>query len=440
MDPDGDALYTLDDPDYFWIYDDRESGVAPQPDDEVLIFGERRPPRSEMDVLMDELYSGFLESTHPIFGPAIVESKRRAPLVGELLEMSPRQQRRAVRRRPYRDLVLANRLLDESTQFAVKRPDEAERCAVLAEWIANQPWPDEPGKAASVLLSALLAQGNVLRLRRDWKKAELRFAAAYSLLRGREAHIAHSTFCSKLSQLRADQGRYDEATLLHMYSMSIDSMLWGSNQISMGDLYRLAIFALKQNDLSRAMAILTHLVLNQESHPYFGYFSNEIDLGRAICMAAIGDADAARSLIAEALPKWRNMEDRTKSILYEWLECRIAIYLEDLDRAVPRLEAIRRRLIAEGDLGKICLCSIDLALAYAKQGRAAERLPSLLADIAQRPGAAERPWALGSLWRFREALNRRRDPAAAAREAAEIVHRREMSLKKLAAYRYPAKA
>ena len=46
---------------------------------------------------------------------------------------------------------------------------------------------------------------------------------------------------------------------------------------------------------------------------------------------------------------------------------------------------------------------------------------------------------MGSLWRFREELDRTKDPIAAAREAVEIVHRREMSLKGLAARRYPTR-
>jgi hypothetical protein len=85
------------------------------------------------------------------------------------------------------------------------------------------------------------------------------------------------------------------------------------------------------------------------------------------------------------------------------------------------------------------LASIDLALAHAKKGQAAPRLRHLLVDLAKNQGAVEKPWALGSLWRFREELDRGKAPAAAAREAAEIVHRREMSLKGLAARRHPAR-
>ena len=350
--------------------------------------------------------------------------------------MNRRQQRRAVRRPPYRDLIVASGLLDECNKIARDRPEEAERCALLAEWIANQPWPDEPEWAATVLLNALLCQAKVHHLKRDWKKAELRFAAAFGLLRGRATHHAHSTFCRKLSQLRADQGRYDEAILLKIYEIQIDCALWGRDRPLANELCGLAVLALRQNDPGRALSILTRLVLDQEDDPVFESVDREVDVFRAVCMAAIGDADTARRLMAKTQPEWRIIIDRKKVIAFEWLECRIATHLGDLDRAIPRLEAIRRWLLSEGgQLAEICLISIDLALAHAKRGQAAERLPGLLSDIAEIPGAGEKPWALGSLGRFREALERGKDPATAAREAVEIVHRCEMPRKRLAARR-----
>jgi hypothetical protein len=244
-----------------------------------------------------------------------------------------------------------------------------------------------------------------------------------------------------LSRLRDDQGRYREAELLVMYAIRIDCLLCdSSDELPSDDLCRLAILALKQNDPGRAMTILTRLYLGQESDPLFDMVRTEVNVFRAICMAAIGDTDAVRILMADARTRWRRIPDRRTSLPFEWLESRIAAQLGDLDQAIPRLEAIRRWLINTGELDKICLISIDLALAHARKGQAAQRLPGLLTDIAETRGAAERPWALGSLWRFREALNRGQDPAVAAREAAEIVHRREMSLKRLAARRYPTRA
>jgi hypothetical protein len=436
MDPDGDALFGLDEP---WRKDHPKPRVDRETQDEILIFGDYRPPRSEMDLLLDELMSGLMASTHPVVGPAIVESNRRLPRVGELLRMKPRQQHGAVRRPPYRDLVLANCLLDESNKVADQRPGEAYECALLAERIADQPWPDEPEKAAYIRINALIRQAETFRLKRDWKKAELRFAAAYTLLQGRGDHYARSSFCLHLSELRTDQGRYPEAEVLLMYSMRTHCLRWNTNQPPSGDLYRLAVLALKQNDPGRAMAITSQLYLDHESNPLSAEIPYEADIIRAICMAAIGHAEAARSLMADARSKWRRIPDRGKTLPLEWLDSRISAHLGDLDQAIPRLEAIRRWVNRTLKLDEICLASIDLALAHAKKGQAAPRLRHLLADLAKNQGAVEKPWVLGSLWRFREELGRGKDPAAAAREAAEIVHRREMSLKGLAARRHPAR-
>lgn len=421
-----------------WGSDSSDWRTESDIDDEVLIFGDSRRPRTEIDILLDELMSGLMASTHPVLGPAVVESKRRLPRVGELLAMKRRQQRRAVRRAPYRDLVLANCLLDECNKFATQRPDEAEECARLAEWIADQAWPDEPEKAAEIRIISILSQADVFRLQRDWKKAELRFAAAYALLRGRIAHHTHSTFCLYFSRLRADQGRYQEAELLLMWSIRIHGLLWKSDQLDAHDLCRIAILALRQNDLGRAMGIATRLYLGQEHDHLFDMVRTEVDVIRAICMAAIGDANAVRALIAEAQPKWRRAAtDRDACLPFEWIECRIAAHLGNFDQAIPRLEAIRRWLNGTLKLDEICLVTIDLALAYARKGQAAQHLPELLADLTDIREAAEKPWVLGSLWRFREELDRGNDPVAAAREAIEIVHRREMSLKGLSARRYP---
>ena len=390
MDPSGNAPQDWA---LLWGNDSLDWRTESDITDEILIFGESRPPRSKIDLLLDDIMSGLVRSVHPVGGPSYGESNRRLPKVGELLAMTPRQQRRAVRRAPYRDLVLANCLLDECNTFAALRPGEAEQCARLAEWIADQPWPDEPEKAAEIRIDSLLSQAEVFRLQRDWKKAELRIAAAYALLRGRIAHRAHSSFCLHFHRLRADQGRYQEAELLLLWSMRVDCLLWNSPQPSSHDLCRLAILALKQNDPGRAMAIATGLYLDQETDHLFATVRNRIDVIRAICMAAIGDAEAVRTLMADAQPRWRRDSDHDASLPFEWIECRIAAHLGDFDQAVPRLEAIRRWLAGTMKLDEICLVTIDLAVAYARKGQDAQRLPSLLADLAERREAAENPWA-----------------------------------------------
>jgi hypothetical protein len=153
-----------------------------------------------------------------------------------------------------------------------------------------------------------------------------------------------------------------------------------------------------------------------------------------ICLAAAGLDDLAREVKADSLRarKCLRWGDRLRM---EWLECRIAVHLGDLEEAIPRLEAIYRQL-GTSNLVRSCLCALDVAYAYARAGLLEERLPALLRDVATQPRAAEEVWALGALWKFREAvLEAGLPPAVAAREAAALIYRCERSLSFLAAPR-----
>lgn len=95
---------------------------------------------------------------------------------------------------------------------------------------------------------------------------------------------------------------------------------------------------------------------------------------------------------------------------------------------MPRLEAILRWFIHRDSLFKTCLCALDLAWAYAKQGTIQERLPALLREVARLPQAVEHAWALGSLWRFRDALEQGATPESAAWQASQILRRRDLAI------------
>jgi tetratricopeptide (TPR) repeat protein len=362
-----------------------------------------------------------------VLGPILRETERLYRYVFELLAMEVPERRTAVRSLPYRNLGVAEPLLEESAK--AKRPEQSEERAVLAEWIATQPWPEARERATRIRAKACMCQGNARRLLRDWQGAELGFGAAFSALQKLPVGLDHVFFRVKFAKLREDQGRLREAADLLWQAMSLYSQ--DSQSVPPHDIgVHLAYICLKLNDPGQAMTLLTQFSL-QTQGPFAGWFRSEIALGQAMCLAALGLAEPARRLLDDSKPIRRCIFDRDNVLRLEWLECKIAVHLGDLDQAIPRLEAIRRWLLRDQDLVDVCLCSIDLALAHARRAQAAQRLPALLVDIAKLPGASEYPWALGSLWWFREALEQRRDPAAAAREAAEIVHRRETSLLRL---------
>ncbi|HEX7183289.1 MAG TPA: hypothetical protein VF756_15730 [Thermoanaerobaculia bacterium] len=419
---------TIDD---WWFEEElRSPEDSPRDKDEILIFGDVQKPRSEEEVLLEEMLVSSLRRI-PLLEPMERQARSIYPHVWELMGMAPAKRRKAVRKPPFRDLSLADLLLNECSKAIQKRSPEAFEYAETAEWIAALPWPEEREKAATIRARAWIDQGRALREARDWAGAELRFGAAFSILREIPVGIItdHSFFCRQLSQLREDQGRLYEAAILHLHAMHLHCAPLGSQRLPDQGLAHLAFLSLKQNDPGRAMSLLTSLC---EKEDLFFVGDLELDFGRAICLAALGLAEPARSLLEESLPKRRRIDDREARLPYEWIECRISVHLGDLDRAIPRLEALRRWLIEHREIAAITLSSIDLALAHAKKGEAAQRFPGLLNDLAREPGAAEQPWALGALWGFREALEQGQDPAVAARKAAEIVHRREKSVAHLA--------
>jgi tetratricopeptide (TPR) repeat protein len=401
----------------------------PRGDDELLIFGKRRAPLTEMDGLLEETFDSFRRS-NPLLGPILRETEWAHRLVFELLTMKAPQRHKAVRNPPYRDLLVAEFMLQESAKVAPQWPERSEERAMLAEAIAAQPWPEKRERSLRIRAKAWMYQGDARRLLHDWRRAELGFGAAFSMLKELPIDNDHVLFCKRLARLREDQGRLREAAHLLWQGMSLYSQ--HSNSVPPNDLVvHLAYVYLKLNDPGQAMILLTQVSL-RTADPFAGWNQAETDLGRAMCLAMVGLAEPARHLLEESKPDRRCIFDRDKVLRLEWIECKIAVHLGDLKEAIPRLEAIRRWLLrdqySDQDLAEVCLCSIDLAFALAKRGQAEQRLPELLADLAKLPGTSEHPWALGSLWWFQEAVEQRRDLAAAAREAAGIVYRRERSL------------
>jgi hypothetical protein len=393
--------------------------------DEILIFGEELTPPDPLVRLMDDMYTEFMVSSGPVLGPAHQGIARVRPLLYELMDIDPAKRRRAVRRPPFRNLVLASHLLDQSGESLSKsKPERAETYAQLAEWIASQPWPEAPEKATSLRALALIAQAAVFRWKGEWTKAELRFAASFSILRNLPLNYEHILFCQQLSSLREAQGRYDDAHLLLLILLRLEKIRWRYEKPFDFRIVRLALLALKQKDLLRAMELLTSLFPPEGKSSSFNLVELEVFSYIAVCLAAAGLTDQARDLMSATRERRSKIADPESRLSYEWLECRLAVHAGDVEPAIPRLEAIRRWMFRRGNLETICLASIDLALAYAKRGDASQHLPRLVKDVMNQVGSVTEIWAPCSIAWIEEALKHDDDPVVAARMAADMVRQK----------------
>lgn len=408
--------------------------------DEVLIFG--APLRGatlgeQLDLLWDRVLTGLMAQTGPM-GPAMEERRQAMHRLGEVMGMEPAERLKAIRRPPYRSLALARAFLEESTRAQVRYLDLSIDMARLALAITDRfRSRKEVAEVSAIRTRACCLEGNALRLRGDWEAADQRFAAAFRMMQVTAPDVL-ADCCSTVASLREDQDRLDDAAaLLWRAVVSYAETPYQGERDKC--LARIAAICLKQGDFGRAMTLLSELRSQSRWDSRAPGFAARIELCRAVCLAAAGLHEPARELLEESRELRARVRQPKERVPLEWLACRIAIRLGDLETAIPLLEAIRRRFLSEKKLVEVCLCSIDLAWAHARAGGLTERLPGLLQDIAQLPGATEPVWPLGALWRFREAVETQgAEPETAAREAADVVRRRESSLAKLAVESPPA--
>lgn len=390
--------------------------------DDMFIFG---PPRAAALSLFDEDYGDLVPNQ------LRVQFRQRrfeiGQLVSELMRMTPRSRRYAVRTPPYRDLVVAERLLEECAHARLEEPYKSLQMARAAGWIANQSFPEEemmPRWTQKVKARALCQEADAQRLLRQWRNARESYRAAALAIADLPSCAEHAFFNSSLATLCEDLGELDWAVaLLAQAAATLQQLKFCWGELSpQGCLSRIGFLQLKRNDPGRAMTIFTGLRvdplrLNAE-------FYAKVDLGAAICLVAMGLEKEARSVLEESFPLRGQIEDREKRVLIEWLACRLRVHLGDFELAVPRLEAIYRRTVAQRKPVESCLCALDLALAYVKRDHGSIRAPGFIAEFEKIVGPAPGPWAQDALQVLREELERHADLGIAARAAANRIEPR----------------
>jgi tetratricopeptide (TPR) repeat protein len=388
--------------------------------DELLLFG---PPKEERDTWLDEDL-GTMMCPPYLRGLRVAMKRREAELgklASDLMQMNSRTRRQAVQELPYRTFGMAAKLLEERRRARREHPLLALRLAQTAVWIADLVRPDGDEDLESGWLLAMQARarcdlGDAQRSLRRWRDAEASYHDAARILAAVPESSEGSYFAVSLAYLYEDLGELDSAAaLLGQAAAALSGKHRYCLGLSSSDcLCRLGFVHLRRGDPGRAMAIFARLLVDR-FRDLDAEHQSRVHLGAASCLLALDLEQEARRLIEDSSAFRVRIEDRDEKVLVEWLACRLRVRLGDLELAVPRLQAIHRRFVAQGKPVDACLCALDLALAHVRQERKDE---GFLATFERCVAALAGVWAQRAVRELRHALKRDPDPVIAARAAA----------------------
>ncbi len=361
---------------------------------------------------------------------SVVETGTMRQLMNELLAIEPRRRQEAVREERYRSLALAELLASESGQFEEACPGKAEELAELARMVADQPHPGSAfDRVDRVLALSHCLQGNARRLSGDRPGAERQFRSAAAVLTGPPDAVERGLYCQRLAWLREEQGRFEEATTLLWRAVGIfrEARQTGSQAEC---LCRLGFLRLNGNDPEGASGHFAQArgLLSFESSPAL---AARCGLGLALCLAAFGEEEQARSLRKESRRLCAAEVSSGDLLELDWLEGRLAAGFGEHQDAIAGLASVRRRLLAGRRLLDTALCSLDLARLFAATGQAA-RVRELIHDIHTGfPPCRDQARVLLALRGFLDAVRAGEGPETAAMEALDLIRRPAALLDKI---------
>lgn len=338
-----------------WCYQDLIFDVTPEVGEEreyLKRFGE-----------FEEYWQQSTLRNGPL-GALVRRQDRFYQLLWPLMDMPPDRRREAVRQAPCRDPELAILLLVESEKdLSEDRPWFCEEKAQAAEWIAEELSPALE-TVSSILAHARALQAVTRHLLGDPRGGERLFRAAFSDLAKCPDPMPWAFVFERLAEARQEQRRLPEGAAYLSRAVELYRAAGWCRAFERRCLRRLALLHLRCNDPGRAMAALVQLELGKASLAV----DAEVLLGMASCFAAVDLREPARLLLQESRSVRRRMIRQDHRLPLEWWDARVALRLGDLEEAVPRLDAVRRKHLGSLHWVEACLLSVELLLAYAQTG------------------------------------------------------------------------
>jgi tetratricopeptide (TPR) repeat protein len=349
----------------------------------------------------------------------LVKQSRQAERdLEELLAIPPEERlgRIGRARSRFRGPVLAERLIQESRRRTPADPREGYDLAELARAVVQRS-PDHPD-AFSLLALASAQMANACRAGGDLRSAGDHFQYVRYLVssQGVTDPLALAQIDHLEGSLRKDQRRFADAEELltraaMLFRISGDAVETARVLLILGELY------FHQSLLDRAIEMVQTALerLPAQEEPRL-YLSGRHNL--ALYLAEAGRFAQAAGLVAADEDLYRQIPEPWLQLRLSWLLGKIAAGLEEGAEAERLFRETRDGFVRQGNGYDAAMTSLDLALLYLKEGRAADVLP-LAEEMAALFEAQEvHREALAAVLLFQEAARREEVTAGMVRELA----------------------
>jgi tetratricopeptide (TPR) repeat protein len=346
------------------------------------------------------------------------QNRQAARDLEELLATPPAERlgRIARARSRFRGPVLAERLIQESRRRTPADPREGYDLAELARAVVQRS-PDHPD-AFSLLALASAQMANACRAGGDLRRAGEHFQYVRFVVgsQGVTDPLVLAQVDQLEGSLRKDQRRFAEAEEL----LTRAAMLFRISGDAIGTarvLLKLGALFSQQGLFGQAVetteAALERLSPQEEPRLYLSGRHN-----LALYLAEAGRFAEAAGLVAADEDLYRQILEPWLQLRLSWLRGKIAAGLGEGAEAERLFRETRDGFVRQGNGYDAAMASLDLALLYLREGRAADVLP-LAEEMAALFGAQEvHREALAAVLLFQEAARREEVTAGMVRELA----------------------
>jgi tetratricopeptide (TPR) repeat protein len=290
----------------------------------------------------------------------------------ELLALPFEERMRKVKRANtrFRGTALARMLLEEGRRHVPADLRVAYELAETAQAVVRRT-PTGPG-VTDLHAKAAAAVGNALRGLGDLAGAEARFVFARHLITysGVTDSLVYAEVDWLEGILRRDQRRFQESEELLVRAVAL-YRLAGHEHEALYPLVALGLLSFERQDYREAKEIFRAVLrtLDPAAEPRLYHYAQH-NLALALCEE--GDYAAAAELVAAGRIFYENFPDRYTQSRLAWLEGKIAAGMGHLEEAERAFLALRSYFLGERIGYDAAIVSLDLALVYLRQGRAAE--------------------------------------------------------------------